>query len=169
LARNITAFSSESDEVWLTVLNLNLTSTFRVTKACWSQLALTKGTVVNMSSLAALAGMSQEMRAKYPGVPPAAYGAAKAGVEAFTRYTATSGAADGIRVNCVRPGQILTPALAGPDGGSIFAAGLGSTQITPGPGGPEDVANAVLFLACDESKFVNGQILSVDGGAAHKV
>ncbi len=163
-------FPRESDEAWEGVLTLNLTSTFRMTKACWDHLvAAGGGTVVNMSSEAAVAGISTEMRAMYPGIPPAAYAAAKAGVEAFTRYAASQGAGPGIRVNCVRPGQILTPALAMPDGHSIFERPFAMAQLTPGPGTAEDVANAVLFLACDESRFVNGQIISIDGGAAHKV
>jgi NAD(P)-dependent dehydrogenase (short-subunit alcohol dehydrogenase family) len=163
-------FPAESDDVWQAVLTLNLTSTFRVTKACWDHLTVSgAGAVVNMSSEAAVAGVSQPMRALFPGIPPAAYSAAKAGVEAFTRYAASAGSVANIRVNCVRPGQILTPALAGPDGTSVFERPFAMVQLTPGPGAPDDVANAVLFLACSESRFVNGQVITVDGGAAFKV
>ncbi|MFN0148780.1 MAG: SDR family NAD(P)-dependent oxidoreductase [Dehalococcoidia bacterium] len=163
-------FPRESDDTFVAVLHLNLTSTYRMTRACWNHLlAAGGGTIVNMSSFAAVGGTSAEARGMLPFVPPSAYAAAKAGIEAFTRYTAGVGGAHGIRVNCVRPGQVLSPA-ANIDAEHHFAeryfAGI---QLTPGAGTPEDTANAVLFLACDESRFINGQVLNIDGGAAGKV
>ncbi len=162
-------FPRESDDTWDQTISLNLTGTFRMTRACWTHMVEAGGgTVVNMSSFAAVNGASAEGRAMLPGVPPAAYAAAKAGIEAFTRYAAGSGGPHNIRVNCVRPGQILSPAAN--VGERHFAERyFASVQLTPGPGLPEDVANAVLFLACDDSRFINGQVLDIDGGAAGKL
>jgi NAD(P)-dependent dehydrogenase (short-subunit alcohol dehydrogenase family) len=163
-------FPREKDDVFLHVLNLNLTSTFLMTRACWNHLlGAGGGAIVNMSSMAAVGGTSAVQRKMMPFSPPSAYAASKAGIEALTRYIASVGGAQGIRVNCVRPGQILSPA-ANIDPEHHFAEEYFNTiQLTPGPGVPLDVANAALFLACDESRFINGQILSIDGGASGKV
>ena len=109
------------------------------------------------------------------GTTSASYYAAKAGVDALTRYMAGTGGRHNIRVNCVRPGQILTPGATGgtskdADGGHhVFERMFEFAQIVQGPGYPEDVANLVLFLSCDESRFVNGEIINVDGGVAAKI
>lgn len=162
-------FPREKDDIFHAVIELNLTSTFLMTRACWNHfLAAGGGSVVNMSSTAAVGGTSAHARKLMPFSPPAAYAASKAGIEAFTRYTASVGGALGIRVNCVRPGQILSPAAN--VGEHHFAEQYFSEiQLTPGPGTPEDVAYAALFLASDEARFINAQILSIDGGAAGKV
>ena len=101
--------------------------------------------------------------------------AQKAGVDALTRYMAGIGGDHGIRVNCVRPGQILTPgATRGTsgdrDGGHhVFEKMFDFAQIVPGPGRPRDVANLVLFLCCDDSRFISGEIINIDGGVAAKI
>ena len=163
-------FPRESDETWEQTLNLNLTSTFRMSKACWPHMvAAGGGSIVNMSSFAAVSALSQEQRALLPGVPPAAYSAAKAGVEAFSRYAAGEGSAHGIRVNVVRPGQILAPSASIAPGQHFAERYFASVQVVPGVGLPEDVANAVLFLASDESRFISGEVINIDGGAAGKI
>ncbi len=163
-------FPRESDEAWEATINLNLTGTFRMTRACWKHLVASGGgTVVNMSSFAAVGATGQAARGILPYIPPAAYAAAKAGVEGFTRYTAGQGSAHNIRVNCVRPGQIQSVQANVAEGEHFAEKYFGSVQLTPGPGYGSDVAAAVLFLACEESRFVNGQILTIDGGAAGKV
>ena len=91
------------------VVNTNLTGTFYVSRAVWPHLvAAGGGTVVHMSSLAAQRGFSSRMQDEF-GTTSASYYAAKAGVDALTRYMAGTGGRHNIRVNCVRPGQILTP------------------------------------------------------------
>jgi NAD(P)-dependent dehydrogenase (short-subunit alcohol dehydrogenase family) len=163
-------FPRESDETWENTIRLNLTGTFLMTRACWDHLtAAGGGSVVNMSSYAAVAGTSAEQRAMLPGVPPAAYAAAKAGIEAFTRYAASEGSAQNIRVNCVRPGQILAPGASLEPGHHFAERYFASVQLTPGTGLPADVANTVVFLASDDSRFINGQVISIDGGASGKV
>ena len=163
-------FPDESDETWERVLRLNLTGTFMVCRAAWPHLiAAGGGSIVNMSSLAAVIGISHGMmRAKAP-FPSASYGVAKAGVEALTRYLAGVGALHNIRVNCVRPGQIMTPRLRTESGDHRFAPALNEIQLITGPGQAEDVANAVLFLASDESRFITAEVMNIDGGGAAKL
>ena len=168
-------FPNESNEEWHRIINTNLTGTFYVSRAVWPHLvAAGGGTVVNMSSLAAQRGFSSRMQDEF-GTTSCSYYAAKAGVDALTRYMAGSGGRHNIRVNCVRPGQILTPGATrgtsgDPDGGHhVFERMFEFAQIVQGPGYPEDVANLVLFLAGDESRFVNGEIINVDGGVAAKL
>ena len=168
-------FPDEPNAEWHRVINTNLTGTFYVSRAVWPHLvARGGGAVVNMSSLAAQRGFSSRMQDEF-GTTSASYYAAKAGVDALTRYMAGTGGRHNIRVNCVRPGQILTPGATGgtvkdADGGHhVFERMFEFAQIVQGPGYPRDVANLVLFLSCDESRFVNGEIINVDGGVAAKI
>ncbi len=168
-------FPNEPNEMWLRVINVNLTGTFYVSQAVWPHLvAAGGGAVVNMSSLAAQRGFSSRMQDEF-GTTSASYYAAKAGVDALTRYMAGVGGRDNIRVNCVRPGQIITPGATGgtfddPDGGHhVFEKMFDFAQIVQGPGYPVDVANLVLFLCCDDSRFISGEIINIDGGVAAKI
>ena len=168
-------FPNEPDEEWLRVIDVNLNGTFYMSKAVWPHLvAAGGGAVVNMSSLAAQRGFSPAMVDTY-GATSSSYYVAKAGVDALTRYMAGIGGAHNIRVNCVRPGQILTPGATGgtskdPDGGHhVFEKMFNFHQIIQGPGYPEDVANLVLFLVSDESRFLTAEIINVDGGVAAKI
>jgi NAD(P)-dependent dehydrogenase (short-subunit alcohol dehydrogenase family) len=162
-------FPEESEEVWERVLKVNLTGTFLMSQAVWPHfIAAGGGTIINMSSLAAVSGPN-DTRLALGNVPSASYYASKAGIEAFTRYIAGLGARHNIRVNCVRPGQILTPRVTTTAGEHIFAGFLNAAQMLKGPGRPEDVANAVLFLATEESRFITAEIINIDGGAVAKV
>jgi 7-alpha-hydroxysteroid dehydrogenase len=159
------------DDAWEWTLRLNLTSAYVMTQVCWPHLTAAGGaSVVNMSSGAAAAAVSEPLQRLVPGLPPPAYWAAKAGMEAFTRYLATMGAPHGIRANALRPGQIITPLTTRTTPGRHGAEALfAQVQLTEGPGYPEDVANLVYFLASDESRFINGQVIDIDGGAVLKV
>ncbi len=168
-------FPNEPNAEWQRVIHTNLTGTFYVSQAVWPHLvAAGGGAVVNMSSLAAQRGFSSRMQDEF-GTTSASYYAAKAGVDALTRYMAGVGGRDNIRVNCVRPGQILTPGATGgtsndPDGGRhVFKKMFDFAQIVQGPGYPRDVANLVLFLSCEESRFISGEIINIDGGVAAKI
>ena len=158
-------FPEANDAAWEETLRLNLTSTYIMTQLVWPHLlAGGGGSIVNMSSFAAVGGASVAQQSLVPGLPPPAYWAAKAGVEALTHWTASVGAPHNIRCNAVRPGQILTRP------GTHFAEPFFATvQLTTGPGYPADVANAVYFLASEESRFVNGQVLNIDGGTVAKL
>ena len=168
-------FPNSSTEEWNHVINVNLNGTFYVSRAVWPHLVEAGGgAVVNMSSLAAQRGFSPRMYDEFGTTAPSYY-AAKAGVDALTRYMAGVGGNHNIRINCVRPGQIMTPGatrgtLKDPDGGHhVFEKMFDMTQITPGPGYPEDVANLVLFLVSGQSRFITGEIINVDGGVAAKI
>ena len=168
-------FPDEPDEEWNRVIETNLTGTFLMSKEVWPHMvAAGGGAIVNMSSLAAQRGFSPAMRAEF-GATSSSYYAAKAGVDALTRYMAGIGGGCNIRVNCVRPGQILTPGAtrnttSDPDGGHhVFEKMFNFAQIIPGPGLPEDVANLVLFLVSDAAKFITAEIINIDGGVAAKI
>jgi NAD(P)-dependent dehydrogenase (short-subunit alcohol dehydrogenase family) len=163
-------FPDESDETWERILRVNLTSAFLTSRAAWPHLVKSgSGAIVNVSSLAAVSGASPAVLEKFPVLPSASYYAAKAGLEAFTRYTASVGAPHKVRVNCVRPGQVLTKRLTTAAKEHVFARHFEIWQLLQGPGYAEDIANAALFLASDESRFITGEIINVDGGAAAKL
>lgn len=118
------------------------------------------GSIISTSSGAGLMGI--------PGL--AAYSAAKGGVIALTRAAAMELAGKNIRVNCICPGGIVTPIiyqspLMGADmDPDTLRAVLGAAHPIARAGEPEDIANAALWLASDESSFVTGQSIAVDGG-----
>jgi len=102
---------------------------------------------------------------------PAAYHALKGGILQLTRHLAVYWAKDNVRVNCLSPGAIDTPALATTTGLTAEqaeqAAAQFTTQIPMGRRGmPEEIAAAVVFLASDESSYITGVDLAVDGGMA---
>jgi len=168
-------FPDEPTEEFSRVINVNLNGTFYVSRAVWPHIvAAGGGAVVNMSSLAAQRGASPKMHEMF-GSTSASYWAAKAGVDALTRYMAGVGGAHNIRVNGIRPGQIMTPGatrgtITDPDGGHhAFEKLFDLMQIVEGPGYPVDVANLVLFLVSDESRFITSEIINIDGGVAAKI
>jgi NAD(P)-dependent dehydrogenase (short-subunit alcohol dehydrogenase family) len=111
------------------------------------------GSIINTASIAGLRG----------GGGPQAYSAAKAGVINLTQTTAVELAQHHIRVNAICPGVIVTPLMdrGKPDKATERAR---NSQPWPDAGAVGDIANAALFLASDESRFVTGQNLTVDGG-----
>jgi NAD(P)-dependent dehydrogenase (short-subunit alcohol dehydrogenase family) len=115
------------------------------------------GSIISTASVAGLRGT--------PGM--GSYSAAKGGVIALSRVAAMELAAQHIRVNVICPGAILTPMLTGgalePD---VLRPLLAGAQPLPRSGEADDVASMALFLASDESSFVTGQVLVVDGGLA---
>ena len=169
------SFPNEPVEEFNRIVHVNLMGTFYVSQAVWPHLIKAGGgSVINMSSVAAQRGMSPVMYDEF-GATTAAYWAAKAGVEAVTRQMAGIGGKHNIRVNCVRPGQIMTEAATGgtfhdADGGHhVFEKWFDQIQIVQGRGYPEDVANLVFFLASDEARFINCEMINVDGGCAVKI
>ena len=168
-------FPNEPSEEFDRIIRVNLMGTFHMSQSVWPHLIEAGGgAVINMSSVAAQRGMSAVMYEEF-GASSGAYWAAKAGVEALTRHMAGIGGKHNIRVNCVRPGQIMTEGatrgtIHDPDGGHhIFEKWFDRIQIVKGPGYAEDVANLVLFLASDESRFINSEMINVDGGCVVKI
>jgi NAD(P)-dependent dehydrogenase (short-subunit alcohol dehydrogenase family) len=113
------------------------------------------GSIVNMASAVALMGTR--------GNP--AYAAAKGAVISFTKALAIDFGKKGIRANCIAPGSIATAANAERRKDGRWAAYILEHTLLPRTGEPEDIANAVLFLASDESSYITGITLVVDGGA----
>jgi NAD(P)-dependent dehydrogenase (short-subunit alcohol dehydrogenase family) len=111
------------------------------------------GSVITLSSSAAFGGDTSL----------GAYSAAKAGVNALTRSVATAYGKDGIRVNAVSPGSIFSPSMEKNVPSDVIEL-LRDNCLLPRMGTPDDIADAVLFLASAESSFITGQILRVDGG-----
>ncbi len=96
-----------------------------------------------------------------------AYGVSKAGVNTLTMYVATAHGKQGVRVNTIVPGLIITDAVRAHLTERMLA-GLGRATLTPYVGEPDDVANLVVFLASDESRYITGQMIAIDGGmSAH--
>ena len=114
------------------------------------------GSIISTASIAGIQG--------YAGIHP--YSAAKAAVINLTRSAATELAKDKIRVNCICPGGINTPLVYGNvKGGADSAARfLSKMQPMPREGRPDDIANMALFLASDESEWITGAAMVVDGG-----
>jgi len=111
------------------------------------------GAIVNTSS-----GSAQRGDLAIP-----AYGVSKGGVDTLTRYVAAQYGKQGIRCNAIAPGLILTHEVDR-FGGEAYVKMLEEHHLTPRVGRPEDIAQAVLYLASDAASFVTGQILNVDGG-----
>jgi NAD(P)-dependent dehydrogenase (short-subunit alcohol dehydrogenase family) len=112
------------------------------------------GSIINTASIAGLSG----------GAGPLAYSAAKAAVINLTRAAAGELARDQIRVNAICPGAINTPLAAGRTDPEVAAARFASLQPWPETGTGDHIAGAALFLASDDSRFVTGEALVVDGG-----
>jgi len=111
------------------------------------------GSIVNTASVAGLSGDFLQL----------AYGTAKAAVIRMTQYIATQYGPKHVRCNAVAPGAIMTPALRDNLDTDMIDQ-IRSHNVLPFIGEPEDIANAMLFLASDESRYVTGQVLTVDGG-----
>ena len=152
-----------SEEDWDRQLDYNLKTVFL---ACKHVLPVMErqggGAIVNIASASGI---------RYSGSPQVGYAAAKAGVIQFTRVTAVQYGPKGIRVNCVVPGQLHTPMVEARlakqrAGGDVKK--LLSTRVARIPlgfaGDGRDTANAVLFLASDEARFITGAEVVVDGG-----
>ena len=164
-------FPNESREQWDYVLDVNLTGVFEMCSAVWPHMVKRGGgAIVNMSSAAAIGGLSTFMHRLSGRVPSASYSVGKAGVDALTRWMAGHGGESNIRVNGVRPGQIITPLTDREGKGEhAFKKLFDVMQIIDGPGYPVDVANCVLFLSCNDSRFITGEIMNIDGGLPSKL
>lgn len=148
-----------SEEEWDETIDSSLKGAFLMSKyALPSMIERGSGSIIHTSSSWGILG----------GDKAAAYCAAKGGLIIMAKAMATDHGPDGIRVNCVCPGDVLTPML--PDDAAKrgmawedYVAGVEKRPLGR-IGTPEDIANAVLYLASDEAAFVTGEALVVDGG-----
>jgi meso-butanediol dehydrogenase / (S,S)-butanediol dehydrogenase / diacetyl reductase len=145
-------FEETTDEVWVSMIELNLLGVVRCCRAAIPYLrrSAKSPAIVNVSSVNALAAFGSEP-----------YSSAKAGIGALTINLAASLAADGIRVNTVAPATIRTRNWEGQEGGADRFRHLYPLGRV---GEPEDVAAAVAFLASSDAAWITGHTLPVDGG-----
>jgi 3-oxoacyl-[acyl-carrier protein] reductase len=143
------------DEDWQAVLDVNLTASFRLARATMRGMMKKRwGRIVNITSVVGVTGN--------PG--QANYVASKAGIIGLSKSLAAELASRNITVNCVAPGFIATPMT------DVLNDKQKEAILTKVPAGrlgsPQDVASAVLYLASDESAYVTGQTIHVNGGMA---
>lgn len=142
-----------SEEQFDEVIRTNLKSTFNITKACQRPMLKQKrGSIINITSVVGIKGNAGQ----------ANYAASKAGMIGFTKSIALELGSRNIRCNAIAPGFIETEMTASLPADTVQQW---REQIPLKRGGtPEDVANAVVFLASDMSAYITGQVLNVDGG-----
>ena len=146
-------------EVWQQHLDVNLTGPFLVSQAALPGLLERKGNIVNVASIAGLRGQAYS----------AAYCASKAGVVMLTKSMAVELAKQGVRVNCVCPGQVNTPLVEGV--AKSFPEGIDwkhierQMNLIPGGSAPEEIAEAIAYLASDAARSITGEALVIDGAA----
>jgi len=149
-----TAVTELDLEVWDTTIAVNLTSQMLTCKhAIPEMIKGGGGSIINMSSGASLSG--DRVRT--------AYGVSKAGVNTLTMYVATSHGKKGIRVNTIVPGLIITDAVRSHIPPNALEH-LSRSTLTPQLGEPDDIGDLVVFLASDESRYITGQMIAIDGG-----
>lgn len=141
------------EDEWEQVLNTNLTSVFRVTKACLRGMTKAKfGRIISISSVVGSMGNGGQTN----------YSAAKAGLEGFSRSLAAEIGSRGITVNCVAPGFIetdMTKVLPEEHKANLVAK-VPASRL----GQPEEIAAAVAFLASNGAAYITGETLHVNGG-----
>jgi NAD(P)-dependent dehydrogenase (short-subunit alcohol dehydrogenase family) len=156
-----------SEETWDRDMAINVKSVFLACKfALPIMVRQGGGAIVNTSSVASM---------RYTGYPSAAYNASKGALNQLTQNIAVQYASKGVRANCVLPGLMNTPMIREPlkdaygDGGMDEMLRRRHAQVPMGHMGDAwDVAYASLFLASDESKYITGALLVVDGGLSCK-
>ena len=145
------------DALWQRILGINLSGPFYLCRAALPALVKSGGNIVNVASQAGLKGYSHL----------SAYSASKGGLVLLTRSLAVELAPQGVRVNCVCPGAVLTNIHESMDAGVSFPEELTSAMVQrhPAMSPPEDVANAIVFLASDRASSATGSVFAVDGGS----
>ena len=159
LVNNAMAYSWGSIEEtstadWHSNFSTSVDGTFWGTRAAMKLMKTDGGAIINVSSICGFLGTAYM----------SGYSAAKAAIVNFSRAAAAEGALSGIRVNVVVPAVVETPSTAGML--SDAAARTNTEKLIPmgRVGQPEDLANAILFLASDEASYITGAVLPVDGG-----
>lgn len=144
-------------ELWDKIMDVDLRGTFLVSKYIIPLMLTSGGSIINCSSVSGIAADFNR----------SGYNAAKGGVANLTRTMAIDYARDGIRVNAIAPGTIDTPLIEqilGEEGAKKFRAAYEWVDPMGRLGKPEEVAKVVLFLASNDSSYVTGESITIDGG-----
>ena len=148
-----------SEEDFARVMRVNVTSVFLVTQAAFPLLLASRGSIVNIGSVAGQVGVKQRL----------AYCTSKGAVLAMTRQIAVDYPKE-VRINCIAPGTVQTPFVEGylekyhAHEKEKIRAELVARQPIGRLGTPEDVASLVRYLCSREAEFINGAVISIDGG-----
>ncbi|MDZ4834917.1 MAG: SDR family oxidoreductase [Candidatus Melainabacteria bacterium] len=143
-----------TDAEWNSIIDVNLTSSFKIVRASVGAMIKTGGSIVLVSSAAATVGLASHE----------AISAAKAGIEGLAVAAAASYARRNIRVNCVAPGMVetkLTRNLLASESGRRASEAMHALGRI---GAPEDISSAIRWLLSSEAAWVTGQVFSIDGG-----
>ena len=159
-ARNAMPKGSSPEEVWDKVMDVNLKGTYMVSLHAVPEMAKSGGgSIINLSSIMGLVGYPVGMGG---GFNP--YNPSKGGVLQFTRNLAIDSASKNVRVNCICPGYVETNLTSALTKDAEALSRLETLHPIGRLGQPEEIAYAALYLASDESGFVTGTPLVVDGG-----
>lgn len=142
-------------EMWDAIFESDIRGTFYATKCAIPHMQKneTGGSIINIGSMASCGG----------DLGSTAYACAKAGVDMLTKYTALQYGKDKIRCNCVRPGLIVTPENEAKVPQALKDIFLSNIMVDR-YGCPEDIGHMCVYFAADESEYVTGQVINVDGG-----
>ena len=160
-----TGIMDTPEEVWDEVMDINLKGVFLCTKAVAKYMIKQQdGKIINISSISGRGGGLDD---------GPSYCTSKAGVIQLTQNAAFELGTYGINANCIAPGLIITPMVYG--GGrtreevQAYLEGRKSTAVLGRLGEPEDIAKVALFLASEDSSFISGQTIPVDGGRTNRM
>jgi len=160
-----TGIMDTPEEAWDEVMDINLKGVFLCTQAVAKYMIKQQdGKIINISSISGRGGGLDD---------GPSYCASKAGVIQLTQNAAFELGPYGINVNCIAPGLIITPMVYG--GGrtreevQAYLEGRKSTAVLGRLGEPEDIAKVALFLASEDSSFISGQTIPVDGGRTNRM
>jgi 3-oxoacyl-[acyl-carrier protein] reductase len=145
-----TSFEKLSQEKWLRFFAVNTVAPLLLAQALRASIAATRGVILNMSSMASY-------------MPATAYGVTKAALNSMTYGMANAFAADGIRVNAIAPGLMETPATKA-NLSAETQARVQSQQLLKLHGTADDIASLGLFLASDEGRFIDCEVVHCDAG-----
>lgn len=157
-----TPFHLMTEDQWTNLMNINLKGTFQPIKAVIPLMIEQKsGNIINISSLLGIRAI--------PKVPFSVYGVTKAGIIMLTKSIAVEYGQYNIRCNCIAPSTIrspmMEPYLQDENAKRMLEGSFPLKRI----GDPEDVANAILFLSSDDSKWITGTVMTLDGGISAKL
>ncbi len=147
-----------TDAAWDAMMDVNVRAPFRLIRAAAAPLAARRGRVVNVSSVTGLRA--------FPGL--LSYSVSKAAIDQLTRCAALDLAPHGVRVNAVNPGVVVTDLHRrggmADDRYAAFLERSRSTHPLGRPGEPDEIAALIFFLASDQSGWITGETIAIDGG-----